>query len=845
MISLKGGFYIPGRNCYLRVNMTKCARNVQLWGRVRPGLMVWLVFLCGPVVAAVGGVPLRLIQTAAEVRGLSSTEANQHYPVRLRGVVTFYDRAMFCHFIQDGTAGIYLQQTNLPKLLPGQLVEVEGVTSGGEFAPVVAPRRIQLLGVEPLPVARPVAYEQLTSGEEDSQRVEVQGIVRAVAVDPFTKYDVLEIAAGGGRFKAMMAPRAFGGREPLVDSTVVIRGVCASHFNLQRQLFDVRLLVAQAKDLTVLQAAPTEPFMLPTYSIEQLLQFTPHGPFGHRVKVQGVVSYWLDNVLYLQDGQEGLYAETTPSRSLRPGDQVQVVGFPAKGDYTPMLQDAIFRKLGHRPPPVPVGVTVDDALKGIYDCRLVRIQATLLDRARHSREQFLVLQAGGFIFHAYLERTNIGVDFAYLENNSRVAVVGVCRIEPGNVWQPGTDWRAKSFRLLMRTPADITVLAEPPWWNVERMLWAVEVSGGVGFIALAWVGILRRRVHKQTAIIRQQLEAEAALKERYENLFENASDVVFTHDCSGVITSINRVGEQLLRRRREEVLGHHLREFVAEEQREAVGLWLAQANGGRELALVEWDFINGDGQRIRLEISARLIEQAGREPEVESVARDITERKGLEREILEISNREQRRIGHDLHDGVCQQLAAIAYRMDILGDQLQEKGVAESAEAGRIGELVQAAMQQTRGVARGLFPVRLDESGLTSALGELAANTSEFFGMQCQFQGEELGWALDKSVLLHLYYIAQEAVSNAIKHGHASVVTVTLTETRERLLLTVQDNGRGCQSLVANPTGMGIRIMRYRARMIGGTLDLKSQAPGGTQITCALYTAAEKPHVIS
>jgi PAS domain S-box-containing protein len=790
-----------------------------------------LVGFCGRPASAADPNLTNVIRTAAAVRSLTSEEASRHYPVQLRGVVTFFDEALFCNFIQDDTAGIYLQQTNLPPLLPGQLVEVEGVTSAGEYAPVVTPFRVTALGNGAFPRPKPVSFEQLTSGEEDSQFVQVHGIVRNVGVDPQTKYYSIEIASGGGRFKALIADIPAGLKTVLVDSTIKISGVCASHFNSQRQLFDVRLLVVRLEDLTIESPAPADPFAQPTRPIEQLLQFKPNGAYGHRVKVRGTVIYRREGVLYIEDGREGLFVETIQPGALLPGAVVEVVGFPATGEYTPMLQDAIYRKIGDGQVPAPSDITADEALKGTYDCRLVRIEAILLDRARHSREQFVVLQSGGFIFHAYLERTNIGVDFAYLQNNSKVAVTGVCRIEPGNGWQPGPDWRAKSFRILMRSPADIFVLAEPPWWNLEKMLWATGMLGVVVLTALAWVLILRRRVHMQTAIIRQQLQAEAALKERYENLFENANDMVFTHDLSGRITSINQVGEQLLRRRREEILGRNLVEFVAEEQREAVIQWLAHVNAGAELPSAEWDFLNVDGQRLRLEISASLVQQPGLEAEVESVARDITERKGLEREILEISNREQRRIGHDLHDGVCQQLAAIAYRMDILGDQLQEKDVAESTEAERIGALLNETVRQTRSVARGLFPVRLDESGLGSALEELAANTSSLFKIHCQFFEEVPLPALDKTVSLHLYYIAQEAVSNAVKHGKATNVTIAITGLRERFCLAIQDNGSGLPKPAADSAGMGIRIMRYRARMIGTTLVLKSEPNQGTQIT--------------
>ena len=577
--------------------------------------------------------------------------------------------------------------------------------------------------------------------------------------------------------------------------------------------------------------APDNPFAIQERPIEQLLQFSPHGSYGHRVKVNGTVIYHRDADLYIQDEREGLYVQTRQPDSLLVGDQVEVLGFPAKGEYTPMLQDAIYRKTGPGPLPGPFLISADEALKGTYECRLVRIEATVLDRARHSREQFLVLQSGGFIFQAYLEGKTNGVDFAYLQNDTKVAVTGVCRIEMGNEWHVGTDWRAKSFRILMRSPGDIFVLQRSPWWNLKKMLWAISLLGLVVCTALAWVGILRRRVQKQTAIIRRQLQTEAALKERYENLFENANDMVFTHDPDGRITSINKTGEQLLRRRREEILGQNVIAFVAEDQREAVKQWLEQVSKGVELATAEWDFLNASGQRLRLEISSLLVEQAGSVPEVESVARDITERKRLEREILEISNREQRRIGHDLHDGVCQQLAAIAYQMDMLGDQLQEKGVVESSEAERIGALLNEAIHQTRGVARGLFPVKLDESGLESALEELAANTGSIFKTHCRFSGEKPFPNLDSTASLHLYYIAQEAVLNAVRHGKATDVAISITGARDRFTLNIQDNGTGFQLPMTGSAGMGIRIMRYRARVIGATLDLKSQPNQGTQIS--------------
>jgi PAS domain S-box-containing protein len=612
-------------------------------------------------------------------------------------------------------------------------------------------------------------------------------------------------------------------------------------------LFDIRLLVPHSSDLVIQNAKPKNPFAADTLPIERLLQFTPQGPYGHRVKVNGTVIYRQDDdVLYIQDQTEGLYVETRQAGPLLPGDIVEVLGFPAKGEYTPMLQDAMFRKIGSSPKPEPVAIDTDEALKGTYDCRLVRIEATILDRARHSREQFLVLQtSSGFIFHAYLERKSVGTDFAYLENGTKVAVTGVCLIETGNSWQAGQAWRAKSFRILMRSAGDVFVLQWPPWWNLQKLLWAIGLLGVIVLAAFAWVVILRRRVQKQTRIIREKLQVEAALKERYENLFENANDMVFTCDLAGQITSLNHAGEELLRRRRDEITGRKLFEFIADEQRDAAERWFEKIVTVRHVDApmppAEWDFTDGRGQRIKLEISARIVEKQGKAVEVEGIARDITERKRLEREILEISNREQQRIGHDLHDGVCQQLAGIAYRVDILADQLQEKNFPEASEAGRIGGLVNEAITQTRSVARGLFPVHLEESGLVLALEDLAANATNLFKIKCDFAGNGPAPVLENGVAAHLYYIAQEAVLNAVKHGKAARVALSLKHAGGHYELSVQDDGSGFEPGNGSSKGMGVRIMQYRARTIGATLDLKSAPGNGTRITCIFYPSVSEP----
>jgi PAS domain S-box-containing protein len=782
------------------------------------------------------------LRTADQVRRLTPEQAERHLDVRLKAVVTFYDERLYSRFVQDETAGIYLQEmTNGPALQPGQLVEIEGQTGAGEYAPIVIPRSVKVLGEGTVPTAKPVSLEQLVSGREDSQFVEVIGTVRSVRFEEESQSFLIELVIGGERFTAYSRQLPVTNTEELVESIVKVRGVCSTLFNRLRQLWGFRLLVPRQTDLVIEKPASANPFDVPTQAISSLLQFTAQGTFGHRVKLAGTVVYQESGVaLFIQDEKEGLYCQTRQRVAVQVGDQVEVLGFPAKGEYTPVLQDAVYRRIGSGTPVKPVDIGLDEALAGTYDCRLVRITAKLLEHTQRGHEQFIVLEKDGFIFNAFLGQAEGLAGFIPAQVGSEVAVTGICLIERGSSWRAGEGWRAKSFRILLRSPGDVAILRSPPWWNVRRVLWMAAALGLVALGASAWVAVLRRRVQHQTEIIRERLQREGALKERYEDLFENANDMVFTHNLSGRITSINKTGERLLQRSRESLLSRNIIELMAEDQRAPARRWLDQVVQSAEVATAEWDFVNAADQRIKLEISSRLIEQDGRIVEVEGIAREITERRRLEREILEISTREQRRIGHDLHDGVCQQLAAITYLVDILGDRLQEKKAPEAAEAERIGNLINETNAQARSVARGLFPVRLEEHGLVLALEELAASASSRYRITCRFVCETAPIKVDSEVELHLYYIVQEALSNAVNHGKATTVIVTLAADEDRLKLTVQDNGTGFQLSGKSQSGMGIRIMRYRAKVIGAALDVQSQVNHGTQITCVFNPSSRE-----
>jgi PAS domain S-box-containing protein len=226
-------------------------------------------------------------------------------------------------------------------------------------------------------------------------------------------------------------------------------------------------------------------------------------------------------------------------------------------------------------------------------------------------------------------------------------------------------------------------------------------------------------------------------------------------------------------------------------------------------------------------------DRSGNESHWLIILRDITERKRLEKEILEISDQERRRIGQDLHDGLCQHLAGIELMSQVLEQKLARRSKADSAKAGEIARHVREAISQTRSLARGLAPVTLESEGLSSALRELAAYTERMFRVSCSVDASELVPVRVAAVGTHLYRIAQEAVSNAIKHGKASHLVIQLSSAPQGTVLRVVDNGCGFTQPSPSHRGMGLRIMQYRASMIGGSLSIENQPAAGTVVICS------------
>jgi PAS domain S-box-containing protein len=573
-------------------------------------------------------VPPKPLTTALDVRSLTAAQAAEKRPVRLRALVLYYDPPRTHFFVQDDTAGIFVAPSEWPALAIGDVVEITGTTDPGHFAPRVDATAVRVIGRERLPAPRVVHVDRMLTGHEDSQWVEITGIVRAVY--PLVHYPdaggrlFMDVVSGGARIPVQF-PMAWQGPLPthLVDARVRIAAVGGSQFSASRQLIGVQLYVPSPAHIVVEDPAP-DPQSLPAQPIGSIFRYTTVGGYEHRIRVDGIVSGVMPDQFYVRDDTGAVAAVPTGEHpSLRVGDRVALAGFPETGSDVPVLRDVTVLRVHAGAPPAPLHTTPTAVLGGGMDSQLISVDGTLIQDVRGAERQTLLLESEGVLFSAELTGGATGRFSA--PDGSLVRVRGICRIVTDERDSPRVP---RSFKVLLAGANDVGLLSAPSWWNLRRALWAVMALTGAIVAAFAWVAFLRRRVREQTQVIRERLEQEIALQARYRELFENANDVICTYSAEGVFTSLNRAAERAIGYTREEAT-HVLRftDLVVPEHHGRVEDMLAETVQSGEGTTFEADLITRNGSRVTLEFDTHRVNLRNGQFGVQAIGRDVTERK--------------------------------------------------------------------------------------------------------------------------------------------------------------------------------------------------------------------------
>jgi signal transduction histidine kinase len=473
----------------------------------------------------------------ADIRALSQDAGAQGYPVRIRGTVTHFDKVQLTTLmVHDGAFGQFVADPKEPARLgdwanlePGDLIEIEGRTVRGGFAPNVEPARVRKLGRGTMPAARNVAYSAMLTGRYDCDYVGVVGVIQRawLSSDPKSHVMFADVAIEDGVVRAAFWDYASAADlKRFIDARVQLQGNIGTIFGRTEQLRGVSLFAGRLKDVIVLEAPP-DPLALPARPIRKIFNYSSAGEVNRRIHVRGVVTAriagapvvmndfttsatfrYVVNVLYLKDDTGGVRIETEQLPQVRPGDLVEAAGFPTVTAGRPILRNAVFRVSGTGTSPSPLTVARDNVLTPDHDAELVCMDAQLLSVLTEPTERVLVLRVGDTVFDAALDLSQADVAEAGVRAGSLLSVTGVYSYQGGP---------PPSFRLFLRSPADVRVLKAAPWWTLRHTGVMVAILGLASIGGAFWMRAIARRKREQyQAVLNERTRVARELHDTVE-----------------------------------------------------------------------------------------------------------------------------------------------------------------------------------------------------------------------------------------------------------------------------------------------------------------------------------------
>ena len=491
-------------------------------------------FLCGgfyrdaAILTNESAGPLPVLTSIEQVKRLTRREANRNYPVKIRGVITSPLTAG-C-FVQDNAWAIYVRWLNTIKgdfPRAGEYWEIEGTTYV-EFAPNIRARRAVKLGTAVMPEPFRPTWDQLINGSLDIRYVEIQGVV--IDVDD----DGLSLLTRDGRIKVQITEIPPQTLKLYLNAVVRLRGCLVPEKSANAQKVELGRIGLANCSVTVDEPAPADPFALPLKRIGELLLFDPRASSIQRVKLSGQILHERHGEYFLVEGGSGLRFFLHTRAQFRPGDLVEVVGFPDLGGPSPALREAMARDIGHADLPAPEPLNSTNLLSRRYDSTLVRLEATLANVSLNRADQLLEVQAGtrGFVARLDLRRGRL----PDLAPGSLLQLSGVYAGQGGDI-ASGRD--IDSFELLLNGPGNLKVLRRPSWWTGQH---ALMVLGGMTLIILAaliWITLLQRQVEERSQLLaaavrrQEQAERQRALEQERARISRDLHD-----DLGATLTQI-------------------------------------------------------------------------------------------------------------------------------------------------------------------------------------------------------------------------------------------------------------------------------------------------------------------
>lgn len=696
------------------------------------------------------------LTSVAQIRVLTREEAAKALPVRLRGVVTMQDsQSRPSFFIHDGVWNVWVSRSIAMERgiwqggeppagdsEVGALIELEGVTDPGGYAPCVLPLRFRRIGSGPVPISKRVPLERLLSGSEDGQRVEVQGVVQDVSTPDEFGDSKVTLMIDGHPCRVASENGSQLDASKLVDARVRVRGILVPLPNLRAEVAGLRMVVMGARDFEILEPPPADPFQAPKVKLNRLLPFSPDSRPFHRKVTEGVVTMAMPGqFFFLQDGERSVRVQSE-ALNVQTGDRLEVAGFIETSRTLAELKGAIVRKLGRADPPPAVEVSVDRILhpdfrsmfekvaESDFSGRLVRFSGRVvrIERGLKGLPPTLLIESDGYLFPARLAANSFEMPANWVEG-SQLDLTGVCELDFKEDSTTQASISISGFRMWLRSPQDVRVLAAPSWWTPRRLAIALFCVAGVLLLALVWNLALRRLLHKRSLLL-----------------------------------------EEVMRKHRNSEI-----EFQGAQQ-------------------------------------------------------------------------ERRRLASDLHDGLQQLMAAAAYRVEAAVAHLGEIPPVVEAQLTAARRALVRSQVGLRDALWGLQHMEEDSDDFVALLRHAVGTVEQWPTGAVSVTCEGEPYPVSRKVMGSLLLLMQESVGNAIKHGGAKQVRVSLLYDAGFLQMRIDDDGCGFDpDVVPGPKEghFGLESIRLRMKWLGGTVEVKSAPGEGTTVICkvskTLVLAADSP----
>jgi PAS domain S-box-containing protein len=774
---------------------------------VRPLLALALLV---PLIAAAQERPA--LVPIATVRNMASWTPSKA-PVRIRGTVTVRDRFRNLTFVQDATAGLFVTVlTPGMNLSPGQVVELTGDVVMSRRGPTISGAALNIAGTAEPPDPQPIATSAGSLAALDGRLVSTRGVVRRVESRGSGTETTIRTPEG---VFTILEPAGSTGRTA-VDSVVSVRGVLSHALAEDRSLERRELLVPSASLVRVEAGPPADPYAIVEVPVQNLRQQLPADELVRRVKVAGIVTRQRPGrSLYLRTATRPIRVETDFTAAVAVGDRVEAVGFPDAGAYSPLLTDAIYRRVQPGPVPQPVPASLGELMDGRHDADLVRVDGTFVQGEQGVDDYIIVLQDGDVFFNAQVLLAPGERLPADLRPGSRVRVTGICSVVVDS------DRVPRSFRILLRDVSDVTVLGPgtslsdrssgAPWWAWISILAAAAAAGGAGWIY--------RRSQGQEATIRRQLAREASLKARLDDLFERTSEILVVHDRRGRVSTINRAGEQATGYPREELRVLDPRWIFGADYLDTITRLIEQGLDGTARTFKS-ELVARKGRHIPIEVHSRVLIGDGEVVGVTSICRDLSERDRLDDELIEIvpEGSEQLRAASEIRraaeraSGLTQQLLAFSRRQTAVA-QTVDLNAAVSNMQDLVRRLIGPEIRLDFKLAEDLKKIRGDAAQIGQVVMNLAVNARDAMplggALHIETANVELGAEnIDVIPGPHVMLLVRD-----------SGVGMT-PEVRKQLFepfFTTKETGQG--------TGLGLSMVHAIVRQNGGHVMVDS-APG-------------------